>query len=489
MNALTTLALGLIGQLKPLPPVGDAMPLRVALPTSHSGGMPLMSALSSRQSVREFSPEPLPEQVRSDFLWAAGGINRHDLDGRTAPSAMNAQEVLLYVAMPQGLFLYEPKPHALRLVVASDVRRVTGSQDFVDTAPLDLVFVADHARMRLVPAAQREAYAHATDGAMAQNVYLYCASEGLATVIRAWVDRDALARCYGAAGRPSIAVVADGGCDQAGPGCVSPLLTESRRAFCLLTAGALMGRWVAAAPTSAVGDEALPGWSEQFAREVDRRLDVPRADQRRYILLLEQALSADALAGSAGQSFVLVDRSPQVQAAMVLVRTQAGGWHWLGAAAVSTGKTGRFKHFLSPLGAFAHSLDNPDFRAEGTFNKHHIRGYGLRGRRVFDFGWQLAERGWGDGGTSKMRLQMHATDPRVLEPRLGRVASEGCIRIPATLNVFLDDHGVLDADYEAAAAGGQRLWILKASRQTMPWPGRLMVIVDSQAVERPAWSP
>ena len=197
MNTLTKLALGLIGQLNPLPSVGDPTPRRVLLPPSLSGGMPLMSALSSRQSLREFAPQPLPEQVLSDLLWAAAGINRRYVDGRTAPSALNAQEVLLYVAMPQGLFLYEPKPHALRLVVASDVRRVTGNQDFVDTAPLDLVFVADHARMKLVPAAQREAYAHATAGAMAQNVYLYCASEGLAAVIRAWFDRDALARAMG----------------------------------------------------------------------------------------------------------------------------------------------------------------------------------------------------------------------------------------------------------------------------------------------------
>ena len=197
MNTLTKLALGLIGQFKPLPAVGDAAPLRLLPSRSLSGGMPLMSALSSRQSLREFAPEPLAEQVLSDLLWAAAGINRHDVDGRTAPSAMNAQEVLLYVAMPQGLFLYEPQPHALRLVVESDVRRVTGNQDFVDTAPLDLVFVADHARMKLVPAARREAYAHATAGAMAQNVYLYCASEGLAAVIRAWFDRDALARAMG----------------------------------------------------------------------------------------------------------------------------------------------------------------------------------------------------------------------------------------------------------------------------------------------------
>jgi nitroreductase len=77
------------------------------------------------------------------------------------------------------------------------VRRVTGNQDFVDTAPLDLVFVADHTRAKLVPAAQREAYAFATAGAMAQNVYLYCASEGLATVIRAWFDRGALSQAMG----------------------------------------------------------------------------------------------------------------------------------------------------------------------------------------------------------------------------------------------------------------------------------------------------
>ena len=110
---------------------------------------------------------------------------------------MNSQEVLLYVAMPQGLFIYEPAPHLLLKTVASDVIRITGNQDFVDTAPLDLCFVADHARMRHVAAPGREAYAFATAGAMAQDVYLYYASEGLATVIRAWFDRDALSRAMG----------------------------------------------------------------------------------------------------------------------------------------------------------------------------------------------------------------------------------------------------------------------------------------------------
>lgn len=197
MNTLTKLALGLMGQLKPMPAVGDAATMRSLPSPSLSGGMPLMSALSSRQSQRDFAPDPLLEQTLSDLLWAAGGINRHALGGRTAPSAMNAQEVLIYAAMPEGLFLYEPVPHALLKTVASDVRRVTGNQDFVDAAPIDLVFVADHTRMKHVPAAQRETYAFATAGAMAQNVYLYCASEGLATVIRAWFDRDALSRAMG----------------------------------------------------------------------------------------------------------------------------------------------------------------------------------------------------------------------------------------------------------------------------------------------------
>ena len=174
---------------------------------------------------------------------------------------------------------------------------------------------------------------------------------------------------------------------------------------------------------------------------------------------------------------------------MLIVRTAAPAWHWVGAAAVSTGKTGSYEHFLTPLGVFPHTLGNPDFRAEGTFNKNHIRGYGLRGRRVFDFGWQLAVRGWGKGGISPMRLQMHATDPTALEPRLGGVASEGCIRIPATLNVFLDVHGILDADYEQALTDGDLLWVIKPGRPLIPWPGRYLVIVDSLSSERPPWSP
>lgn len=194
MSTLTKLALGLMGQLKPKPLVSATATTIALLPPSVGGGMPLMEALRKRESQREFALEALPEQTLSDLLWASAGINRPELGGRTAPSAMNSREVHLYVALPQGLFRYDPTAHALQLTAATDVRRVTGYQDFVDTAPLDLVYVADHSRMKLVPAAQREAYAFTAAGAMAQNVYLYCASAGLATVIRAWFDRHALSQ-------------------------------------------------------------------------------------------------------------------------------------------------------------------------------------------------------------------------------------------------------------------------------------------------------
>jgi nitroreductase len=196
MSTLTKLALGMMGQLKPLPVPTSDNP--VVLPSPNcSGGMGLMDALQRRQSQREFSAAPLELQTLSNLLWAAAGINRPALGGRTAPSAMNSQEVQLFVALPQGLSSYEPVGHRLQTRVLSDIRRVTGYQDFVDTAALDLIYVADHRRMSLVPAAQRDGYAFAAAGAMSQNVYLFCAAHGLSTVIRAWFDHQALSAAMG----------------------------------------------------------------------------------------------------------------------------------------------------------------------------------------------------------------------------------------------------------------------------------------------------
>jgi hypothetical protein len=243
------------------------------------------------------------------------------------------------------------------------------------------------------------------------------------------------------------------------------------------------------AQTPTTDDAALQDWRQQFAHSVDHRLEVPATAQAAYLSLLQQALSGADVSDSTPQTYVLVDRSVAIQAAFLIVRTADATLHWLGATAVSTGKPGSYEHFVTPLGVFAHTLDNPDFRAEGTFNENRIRGYGLAGLRVFDFGWQDAERGWGEGGISAMRLQMHATDPDLLERRLGTIQSEGCIRIPTRLNRFLDQHGVLDRDYETALASGDKLWIVQPGRTLLPWPGRYLVVVDSQALQRPSWSP
>jgi hypothetical protein len=258
-----------------------------------------------------------------------------------------------------------------------------------------------------------------------------------------------------------------------------------RWALCLSLTGAL---WCAG-PAPAEPTDPIDPLAARFEAEVDRRLEVPPAEREAYIVRLDVALAAAGLADLPPQHLVLVDRSEQVQAAFVLRRTAQRRWSWIGASPVSTGRVGSFDHFRTPTGVFAHSLDNLDFRAEGTFNENGIRGYGERGMRVFDFGWVQAERGWGAGGFSPMRLQMHATDPDRLAPRLGRAESKGCIRIPAGLNRFLDRRGVLDADYEQAAARGERLWILRSDRVPVVDPGRWLVIIDSATQQRPEWAP
>ena len=196
MNTLTKLALGAMGRLRPKPVRGNAAP-DIALPApDKAGGIPLMEAISKRRSDREFTSKELPLPMLSSLLWAANGINRAG-GGRTAPSAMNAQEIDVYVALPTGAYLYDAAAHALQLVAGHDIRRVTGYQDFVDEAALDLVYVADHGRMKLVPVASRESFASAAAGAIAQNVYLFAAGNGLSAVIRAWINRDAIADALG----------------------------------------------------------------------------------------------------------------------------------------------------------------------------------------------------------------------------------------------------------------------------------------------------
>jgi SagB-type dehydrogenase family enzyme len=196
MSTLTKLALGMMGRLRPKPARGDASE-RIELPAPQKeGGVPLMEAISKRRSDREFSNQELPLPLLSNLLWAAYGVNRAD-GHRTAPSALDAQEIDVYVALPSGAYLYDATANQLQLIASNDLRSITGYQDFVDEAALDLVFVADYSRMKLVPVALRESYASVAAGAISQNVYLFAAGNGLATVIRAWIDREAIANALG----------------------------------------------------------------------------------------------------------------------------------------------------------------------------------------------------------------------------------------------------------------------------------------------------
>jgi SagB-type dehydrogenase family enzyme len=193
----TKLLSSFVGHMKPDRVARRSLAVLELPPPDREGGLPLMSALAKRRSERAFDSTRLPPQVLSNLLWAAFGINRPVDHGRTAPSALNAQEIDVYAALETGLYVYDAKRHTLNLVAEVDARSVTGFQDFVDDAPLDLVYVADAAHLAAVPSDRRSLYSAASAGAIAQNVYLYCASAGLATVLRALFDRDDLGAALG----------------------------------------------------------------------------------------------------------------------------------------------------------------------------------------------------------------------------------------------------------------------------------------------------
>lgn len=175
------------------PPVPEPAALKLPAPRTE-GGKPLMQALRLRATSRAFAPESLPDGVLSDLLWAANGVNRPAEGKRTAPTARNWQEMDVYVLMAKGAYRYDPAAHALVPVAAGDHRAAAGSQPFVKDAPLTLVMVADRARMKGVPETAAEALATGDAAFVCQNVYLYSASEGLATGVRASMDKTALAK-------------------------------------------------------------------------------------------------------------------------------------------------------------------------------------------------------------------------------------------------------------------------------------------------------
>lgn len=196
MKTRLTLTACLLAVVLPLSSLlaDELKPIKLPPPNT-KGGMPLMEALKARKSTRELSEKEIPLQVLSDLLWAAFGINRPKDGKRTAPSALNWQEIDIYVALKQGLYLYNPQTNILEPVLGEDIRAKTGVQPFAGRAPVNLVYVADYGRMKNAPSEELKDFYSACDcGFIGQNVYLFCASAGLGTVVRSWIDRKELAK-------------------------------------------------------------------------------------------------------------------------------------------------------------------------------------------------------------------------------------------------------------------------------------------------------
>jgi nitroreductase len=194
-RALFSLALVLVIVLAASSPdhAQDLSPVTLPAPKTE-GGKPLMEALKARSSAREFGTERLPTQLLASLLWAGWGINRPD-GRRTAPSASNKQEIEIYVVLPEGAYSWDAKANVLNPVAAGDHRGETGTQPFPAAAPLNLVYVADMTKVsRPATDPQQMLNIGADCGFIAQNVYLFCASEGLASVVRASISRETLAK-------------------------------------------------------------------------------------------------------------------------------------------------------------------------------------------------------------------------------------------------------------------------------------------------------
>ena len=223
---------------------------------------------------------------------------------------------------------------------------------------------------------------------------------------------------------------------------------------------------------------------EALSHEVPHLVSRNPTSDANWIALARAELTAAGAAIDHPQLLVVVDRNPRVQQLAIVAASARDDWRVVGGTRVSTGSMGRFDHYITPRGVFHVTPAILGFRAEGTLNENGIRGLGAKGMRVWDFGWQVATKGWNAGpgkpDTTPIRLMMHATDPDKLEQRIGQPASQGCIRIPSAMNHFLDTHGVLDAEYEQAAVTDIRFrTLLPPARKPSPLAGNTLVVIDS----------
>lgn len=151
-----------------------------------------MQALKDRKSTKEFTTKTVPLEQVSNLLWAAFGINRPDSGKRTVATAVNCQDIDIYVVLQNAVYVYQATEHKLMPVVARDVRSLAATQEYAQAAPVNLVYISDYSKMGDFPQDKKPIYAAFHAGSISQNVYLYCASAGLGAVVRDSVNRDAL---------------------------------------------------------------------------------------------------------------------------------------------------------------------------------------------------------------------------------------------------------------------------------------------------------
>jgi hypothetical protein len=249
---------------------------------------------------------------------------------------------------------------------------------------------------------------------------------------------------------------------------------------------------LAAYVTGGAGDTQSPGLNatqvalagaamrEAMAAEVPQARSLSPAREAMLISLAQRMAKDGHLVIHRPQFVLIVDRAPHGQTISLTLARPEGEWVILGTRPVSTGKPGRREHFKTPVGVLLNDGSELGYRAQGTYNQNHIRGLGVKGMRVWDFGWQRTDDWRTPGATIEVRVAMHATDPAVLAPRLGTADSEGCIRIPAAMNRFLDRHGIIDADIERLARkdAGYRA-LLSPELQPTPLAGDAVIVVDS----------
>jgi SagB-type dehydrogenase family enzyme len=169
----------------------ELQPIKL-LPPQTEKGKTLMKALEERRTTREYSDRAMSLQDISNVLWAANGVNRVKEMKHTAPTAMNWQEIDVYVVLGKGIYLYNPHDSTLYPVIKGDLREQAGTQEYVKTAPLNLIYVADYTKMKNAEEAKKESYASADAAFIAENVYLVCAAFDMGCVVRASLEKEKL---------------------------------------------------------------------------------------------------------------------------------------------------------------------------------------------------------------------------------------------------------------------------------------------------------